>query len=234
MRLFIIFIAGMLVAEGVARWWMSAPPEGLDEPILAYSPSAITAAPESNVTSIDDDALPPATLTLLPDVVARSVPSLHCSHGTVARVDRQDGVTLHLAFFAWDHGTSANVLEAFRHLPDECLGAIGMKLVAVHPPRPFTIDTTTLLFDHTEFRDPSGHPVHAFKAVWVAGTTRLLGDNIRGGSENTRLIRINAAIKRFRPAHARVVQGAVHRLSSPDAAWLAFQNAMLNDLHFTH
>ena len=251
-----------------------------------------------------------SSITPLPEVVSRSIPSLRCSSGIAARIDRPDGITVHAAFFEWDRQSSTNVLEAFKHLPDECMGAIGMTLVKKHPPRTYVvrgqetgdrgqrtearsqgagdrdqetvgpdrragrdsangansestatqsppstkhqgqgtnisspsspnlespisnIPSSTLTFDHTEFLDPTGKPVHAFKGVWVSGAANLLGDGTRGGVEQWNQLRWKAALKRFRPAHARTAQGAVRGIANPDRAWEIFQESMLRDLTF--
>jgi hypothetical protein len=76
-----------------------------------------------------------------------------------------------------------------------------------------------LTFDHTEFRDARGAPVHAFKAVWISGSDRLLAEGLRTGSQALRTLRMRAAAERFRPAHTRVVQGA----ANPEAAWELFE-----------
>ncbi len=82
---------------------------------------------------------PTSTHTLLPDVVAAALPSLRCTTGTAARIDRDDDVTLHVAFFEWDLSSSTSVLEAFKHLPEECMGSIGMTLVEKAPVRTFVV-----------------------------------------------------------------------------------------------
>jgi hypothetical protein len=215
----------------------------------------------------------PSSFTLLPDLVSRSMPSLRCSAGIAARIDRPNGATVHLAFFEWNLADSTNVLEAFKHLPDECMGSIGMTLVKKRPPRTYLVrnqetgnrargsagvppasqgsaddtaqssstnlqspisnlSSSTLSFDHTEFRDPSGKTIHAFKGVWVSGASGLLGDGIRGGGEQWNQIRWRAALKRFRPAYARVAQGAVRGIPNPDLAWEIFEQSMLQDLTF--
>jgi hypothetical protein len=236
-----------------------------------------------------------STYTPLPEIVSAALPSLRCTTGTAARIESEDGVSIHVAFFEWDLSSSSNVLEAFKHLPEECMGSIGMTLIEKAPPRSFTVgldrragplvangaerqgpeivdrgseiaddpssssnqqstthnpqssispsspnlqspisnrSSSTLSFDHTVFRDPRGVMVHAFKGTWVSGASTLLGDGIRGGEEQWNQLRWRAAQKRFRPAHARVAQGAVRGIRDPDLAWQAFEEAMLRDLRF--
>ena len=242
----LILLSWVLVIEGLAWWWMHPAAAGQGEPVLVYRPE-FARAPGARPDMDDDPQLPSgnpsshpkfkiqnskSTLTPLPEIVARSMPSLRCSAGTAARMDREDGITIHLAFFEWELADSTNVLEAFKHLPDQCMGSIGMTLTRHASPRSYQVGGESLAFDHTIFHDPRGVVVHAFKGTWVSGAANLLGDGLRGGAEQWRQIRWKAAIKRFRPAHARVAQGAVRGIANPDLAWQAFEEAMLNDLKF--
>ena len=191
-----------------------------------HEPAATYPSIHNPTTAIDRHYTP------LPEVVAKSLPSLHCSTGTAARLDLDGGVTIHLAFFAWDLANSTNVLDAYEHLPDQCMGSIGLTLTEHQPPRSYQVGGETLTFDHTVFRDPGGITIHAFKGTWVSGANSLLGNGLRGGVEQWRQLRWMSAIKRFGPAYARVAQGAVRGIPNPDAAWLAFKSAMLEDLVF--
>ena len=296
-------VAGILVlgaVEATAYWWMHPAPAGQGEPVLVYQPGfrgqGTQVKTQEQATAQNDSSdqksainnhqssISPSpassTLTPLPEIVAAAIPSLRCSTGTAARIDRDDAVTIHVAFFEWDLTSSTNVLEAFKHLPEECMGSIGMTLVEKASVRTFvvrgqgagvrgqeTVDRglkgqdeataqsssakqqsetiiqqssissapstdSTISFDHTVFRDSRGVVIHAFKGTWVSGATNLLGEGVRGGVELWNQIRRNAAFKRFRPAHARVIQGAVRGIANPDLAWEAFEEAMLNDLSF--
>jgi hypothetical protein len=310
--------------EGLAYWWMHPKPAGLGEPVLTYRPQvgrdparsadvspsarddkdqAPANAPALSTSKFDVgsskfDVPSPSSLTPLPEIVAAALPSLRCTTGTAARIDREDDVTIHVAFFEWDLSSSTNVLEAFKHLPEQCMGSIGMTLIEKAPPRSYVVrqredvnspasssiqkseinnhqssipasspnpqskiinhrssiplsspnpqseinnrqssispspSTETLSFDHTIFRDQAGVIIHAFKGTWVSGANTLLGDGIRGGEEQWRQLRWRAALKRFRPAHARVAQGAVRGIRDPDLAWQSFEESMLRDLRF--
>ncbi len=120
------------------------------------------------------------------------------------------------------------------------MGSIGMKLVAAEPPQTYRVDHLTLAFDHTVFRDPGqdgrldlpGSLVHSFRAVWVAGfdNTNARQGMLGNSLDQLRRIRINSALTRFRPAHARVIQGSVRGAPSSAAAWEAFKTVMLRDL----
>lgn len=117
-----------------------------------------------------------------------------------------------------------------------------MKLVAEKPPESFQINGVTLTFDHTVFQDPGssgalGAPeplIHAFRAIWVSD---IAGADARQGVMGTpldqlRSLRLKCALTRYRPAYARIIQGAVRGAPSAGAAWAAFQAAMLNDLRW--
>ena len=170
--------------------------------------------------------------TPLPEVVAQSLPKLHCSSGTAARFELDDGVSIIVAFFEWDLVDTGNVLEAYKHLPKVCMGSIGMHFIESRQARLFSIGTKILRFNHAVFHGPSGSTVHSFKATWVSGASELLGNRTEGSHNQQRLLRWESALKRFRPAYARVVQGTVHGVQNPDRAWQAFQDAMLVDLTF--
>lgn len=250
-------IATILLAlgavEATAYWWMHPAPAGLGQPVLVYQSGSanrgleivddlisppldpLSAIPDPQSSSPSTLNLQPSTsstTTPLPAVVEKALPSLRCSTGAAARIDRDDGVIIHVAFFEWDLSSSTSVLEAFKHLPEECMGSIGMTLTEKAPPRSYQVGNETLSFDHTVFRDQVGAVVHAFKGTWVSGANKLLGDGGRGGVEQWNQLRWKSALKRFRPAHARVVQGAVRGIPNPDLAWQAFEESMLKDLTF--
>lgn len=226
--------------EGLAYWWMHPAPAGFGQPVLCYRPQMKDRELriEDSTSSVASDRRVPASdscssfFTFLPEVVAKSLPTLSATTGTVARIERDDGVTIHAAFFEWDLADSTSVLESYRHLPDECMGSIGMILLENRPSQTYHVGMETLTFDHTIFRDPRGATVHAFKGTWVSGAKSLLGNGLRGGLEQWRQLRWRSAITRFRPAYGRVTQGAVRGIQNPGLAWQAFENAVLADLSF--
>ena len=247
-------VMALASVEGMAYWWMHPTPSGIGQPVLCYRPDPSRSGgvppasspddPQSSIhdpqspipdpQSSSDSPSPTSTFTLLPEIATRSLPRLSATNGTVARIDRDDGTTIHVAFFEWDHSDSDPnaVMQAFIHLPEECLGHIGMKLISHQPPHAYQVDGETLTFDHTIFRIPGGPIVHAFKCTWVSGTKSLLGNGVRGGMAQWHQLHMKAARNRFLPAHARVAQGAVSGIPDPDQAWQAFQAAMLEDLKF--
>lgn len=184
----------------------------------------------------------PSPLTPLPGVYEQSAPMLRCSGGQVFHTHYGDSIGLHLAFFEWNRTDTGSVLEAFRHMPEACLGSLGLTMVTKGRPLIYQVNGEPISFDHTVFREPGqgrgaagpGPLVHAFRAVWVAGMPAanardgLAGDRIH----RLRTIRLKSALARFRPSHARVIQGAVRGATNADDAWQAFENTMLADLEF--
>jgi hypothetical protein len=247
--------------EGVAYWWMNPPSATQGEPVLVYHPSrSVGVSPttggqaaeraeiqkstlknqESTISPSSPISTSPSfSLTPLPEIYAKSAPMLRCSSGQVLHASFADSSGLHLAFFEWDGTDAGSVLEAFRHMPEACMGSIGMKLVSRGKTIPYQIGSSTLLFDHTVFSEGAGvsmvsPPIHAFRAVWVSGVSAADARKGVGGRELDRLrtIRVQSALHRFRPAHARVIQGAVRGIPDPTLAWQAFEDTMLKDLQF--
>jgi hypothetical protein len=299
----------LVTVEGLAFWWMHPTAAGSGEPVLVYRPGAGEQLADGPPSA--NRPLPTAnsTLTPLPEIYTASAPMLRCSGGQVLHARLDDSSGIHLAFFEWDGTDTGSVLEAFRHMPEACMGSIGLKLVEKAPSRTYvvggqglgargqesgirrersdmdrsysrlasqgdrrgagsnqrseigdqeeaiaqgssSISTSniensklapqSLLFDHTVFREGGGHaalstPIHAFRAVWVSGVPAADARKGLGGDEFDRLrtIRLKSAMDRFRPAHARVIQGAVRGIADPDLAWQAFESTMLKDLSFT-
>lgn len=164
---------------------------------------------------------------------------LRCSTGQVLHVTLEDSAGIHLAFFEWDGTDTGSVLEAFRHMPEACMGSIGMKLISHEKTIPYQIGSETLLFDHTVFSEGGGVSIpgsliHAFRAVWVSGVAAADARQGMDGEDfdHLRTIRLESALHRFRPAQARVIQGAVRGIADTKLAWLAFEDAMLKDLKF--
>jgi len=223
------------------------------------------------VASIDEGAATADRAPQAPPAVDAQAPTRPIAHQSSVIRHSPASLTLHLAFLEWDAESAGSVLEAFRHMPEACMGSIGLGLVSREPGRKYVVDGHELVFDHTIFRDPvaspaarapdrtgspsrppSGSPsaanpnssfllhpssldtVHAFRAVWVSGLAEAdARDGLFGHQlADLRAIRVNAARHRFRPSHARVVQGAVRGAPDGDTAWQAFEQTMLKDLAF--
>jgi hypothetical protein len=328
MRLSLITIALLLLAlgavEALAYWWMHPAPAGLGDPVLAYRPGEN--AEKRKTETLKEDALAPAdssssilsasehasvsgspTYTPLPEIYSRSAPMLRCSGGQVFHLQLDSNIGLHLAYFEWNNTDTGSVLEAFRHMPEACMGSIGMTLIEKLPPRHYVVGRQgtgdggresgdggresggreqrsevrgqgsevrdqrseirgkgsadaparsssssssppnlqspipkphLLVFDHTVFREGGEGgarlrpPVHSFRAVWISGIEGADARSGFGGDTFKRLrtIRLKAVTNRLRPPHARVVQGTVRGAPNPDAAWQAFEQAILHDL----
>ncbi|MCX6868779.1 MAG: hypothetical protein NTV46_21770 [Verrucomicrobia bacterium] len=155
--------------EGLAYWWMHPSPAGLGQPVLAYRPQMGDRGSQmedrgsrmedrgsqmgDRGSKIEDDAAipslddprstihdpPSSSYTPLPDVCAQAAPMLRCSSGQVLHVKLDDTIGLHLAFFEWDGTDTGSVLEAFRHMPEACMGSIGMTLVSKEKPIAYTV-----------------------------------------------------------------------------------------------
>jgi hypothetical protein len=261
-----IFLALALAAvEGLAYWWTHPAASSVARPILTYRLSSLN-----------------HSITSLPEIYNQASSMLRCSNGQVFHATLDDNIGIHFAYFEWDDTDTGSVLEAFRHMPEACMGSLGMKLIAHEKPIAYTVreDETgdsspnaatslshfnqkskidnhqssispsssshlasaTLIFDHTTFSEavangapiPSTLPIHAFRAVWVDSMQTADARKGLDGEkmDSLRAIRLKSALTRFRPQHARVIQGAVRGAPSGEAAWEAFEKAMLADLNY--
>lgn len=225
-------VASLAAIEGLSWLWMN--PRSAHEDVIAitHHPAAATA-----LTSGENSAV----VTHLPDIYRKAAPMLRCSDGKVFMVETPDSLTLHLAFFEWERTDTGSVLEAFRHMPEICLGSIGMKLLSREKPVLHRIGGETLVFEHAVFtNNPSAASmlqprVHSFRAVWVAGAgDDGLGSKAAGqGAGRLRGIRLKAALNRYRPPRACVIQGTVYGALHAGAAWAAFEETMLRELVVT-
>ncbi|WP_193212279.1 hypothetical protein [Luteolibacter marinus] len=173
---------------------------------------------------------------LHPDQYREVQPSLHCDAGWIAQSDGEEKAGMRIAWFQWDGAETVNTLEAFKHLPEQCMGSIGMRLEKIHPRRRLEIDGHTLVFDSTQFRPRGGGQVmNVFKCVWVSGLdgADLRGDILLGGTgHDLRRLRFAAALTRFKPAHTRVIMGSVAGLPSEDLAWHQLSASLRQGLHW--
>jgi hypothetical protein len=239
-------IAVFLASVEVIAWWWMNPRESDDSyPILTYqarqasqalSPEGISSGPGESGKNTEK-----LTFTSLPEIYQNSAPKLRCSGGEVLHAQLGDRTGLHIAYFEWDGTDTGSVLEAFRHTPEICLGSLGMELVSKEKPITWELDGRSLVFDHIIFREPLkgrgvgySQQVHTFRAVWVEGMDGtdyregLLGDQMKRLGP----IRLKSALSRYRPAHARVIQGAVRGVPNGAAAWELFEKVTLDDLRF--
>lgn len=215
----VLALLPVLAAELAAGWWMASGAVA-DQTVLELKP------PTEGWERRRED-------------YAEVVPSLRCSSGWIADLvdaDDRPGPATRVSFFRWDATDTVNTLEAFKHLPEQCMGAIGMHLEEIHPRRVLETPGGELHFDSTRFRSgDGGRAVHIFKCVWVHG---FEGADLRGGvlggktGHQLRGLRLAAARERFRPRHTRVIMGAVSGMPTEALAWRSFQRAIEGQLEW--
>lgn len=217
-RTLLILALALAAVEGLAWWWMNPASVAGNPRVLEWN----------HVASSPADAA--KEWTWHPELVAKYQDSLGCSAGQIAHAKLDGTSEIYAAFFSWDR-SSASVIEAYRHLPEECLGSIGMSLIEHRQPRSFLVGNQTIDFGHSVFRDHRGIIVHSFKATWVSGTDKVYGTGLARLTE-WRKVRLQAALKRFQPGHARVIQGCVRGIYDHERAWNIFADSVLPSLHF--
>jgi len=213
----LVWILPVLASQLAASWWTHP-----DAP-LNPGPSLELLVPEK-----------PDGWSLHPELYREVQPSLHCNNGWIANLDGSSGPAMRVAYFKWDRASTLNTLEAFKHLPEQCMASIGMELEKIYPGRRLESSGQTLVFDSTLFRPHGGgQSVHVFKCVWVGGLESadlregvLLGNN---GTELRRL-RLSAAFTRFKPEHTRVIMGSVAGMPSEELAWRSFSSSIRDRL----
>ncbi len=219
--LIFLWILPALCAEIGAYIWMTPASTGKSQDILEIS------FPTGN-----------NAWNLQNDIYQEVQPSLNCSAGWIADVRNEDLPEARVSFFRWDATTTANTLEAFKHLPEQCMGAIGMELEKIYPPRVLENVGGNLKFDSTQFRPKGGgRAVHIFKCVWVEGfpNSSLRDDALLGKDGNElRQLRVAAAIARFRPQHTRVIMGGILGMPSEELAWNQFSRLIEGNVKWRH
>lgn len=201
-----VLVGLAFAAEGLAGWWMSPGSRADSKPVLEWDAG-------------DGD------WDVRYDVLQEIQTPLRCTGGWVGDTTVSE-TPVRISFIRWDETSNANTLEAFKHMPEVCMGSIGMDLEEIHPRRLLEIDGRTLYFDSTRFRPTGGGPaVHVFKCIWVGGREDV---DLRGGLggnsiDELRQFRLTIAATRFRPAHTRVVMGGISGLPSEALAWNEFR-----------
>ena len=214
-----VFLLPVGLPELAARWWMA--PAG-DPRSDAYP-------------ALPEPAGNPSFLPL-PELFKEVKPSLHCTSGWMGNLGEPQAPIVRIGWFEWDEAGTVSTLEAFKHLPEECMGAAGMRLEKIHPPRLVGEGSRKLIFDSTRFRPEGGSTsIHVFKCVWVSGWE---GVGLREGAMGVanlmerRHLRLAAAKGRFRPPRARVLMVSVTGLPSEDLAWRWAGNHALGSLQW--
>lgn len=216
----VLWMLPVLIAEVAAYLWMNP------------------ASPEE-AESVLELSIPPGDHSWIPqgDVYGQVQPSLHCSSGWISDVGSEDRPEARVSFFRWDATDTVNTLEAFKHLPEQCMGAIGMSLEKIHRTRELETPGGQLHFDSTQFRPQGGgRAVHIFKCVWVSGfpDSTLRDDALMGQTGNQlRQLRLAAAAARFRPRHTRIIMGGVFGMPTEELAWKRFEKMIRGQIRWT-
>lgn len=216
----VLWILPVLIAEVAAHLWMNPASNAEVESVLELSfPS--------------DDR----SWILQSDVYEQVQPALLCSSGWISDIGTEDGAEARVSFFRWDSTDTVNTLEAFKHLPEQCMGAIGMRLENIHQTRVMETPGGLLHFDSTQFRPQGGgRAVHIFKCVWVGGfpDSTMRDDALMGkNGHELRQLRMAAAAARFRPRHTRVIMGGVLGMPTEELAWKRFEKLIRGHLGWT-
>ncbi|GAA5484128.1 hypothetical protein [Haloferula sargassicola] len=216
MKLLLVGLVGLLpvvLSEMTAFFWMHPPPESHAGPVLEIT-------------------FPGAAWNVHPDDFDKANHQLRSTSGWIAD-SGQTPPELSLSFFRWDHASTGSTLEAFRHMPEQCMPSIGMVLEKHFNSRTLNTPEGTLVFDASRFRPKGGgSSVHIYKCVWVHGYQEA---DMRGGVfeghnvKELRSLRQSAAQQRFRPAFTRVIMGSVTGMPTEDLAWQRF-SSFLNPL----
>lgn len=212
-----LVLAVVFGAEGFSAWWMKPPVPDPDRMILEWEPPVGGGA------------------TSRPELYQEVRGSLRCSSGWIGDLESV-GRPVRVSFFRWDQTRTINTLEAFKHLPEQCMGSIGMRMDRHFAPRVLEIDGREVEFDVSLFRSSEGTAaVYVFKAVWVSGhedATLRRGLSGYSGHELRRL-RLAAAWNRFRPPHTRVLMGGISAVPTEELAWREFRRLVEPNLRWT-
>lgn len=208
----------VLGAEAFSAWWMKETPVDPGQPVLEWSPptgEGVTRHPE------------------LYDEV-RSM--LRCTSGWIGDLE-SGGRPVRISFFRWDRSNVGSTLEAFRHIPEACMGSAGMELQEIYEPRVIQTEHGPLSFDVTRFRPEGGGQVmFIYKGVWVAG---MEGTELRSGMEefsqsgDLKEIRLRAAKERYRPPFTRVLMAGISAVPTEELAWKEFRRLVEPNLQWT-
>ena len=218
----VIPLLPVLAAEGFSYFWMNPPrPDG-----SVLVPHLAPPVADSSFESRQDD-------------YEKARKGLMCSGGWIGRLGGNDAPKVHLSWVEWDQLGVANTLEAFRHLPEECMGSIGMVQEKVYAQREAGTGERRMVFDSSQFRSEHGGPaMYIFKAVWVSGTRAMsqrgefFGFDLGTINRSRGAIRMASALHRFKPDHTRVFMAGVTGLPSEELAWRHFSREILPQIQW--
>ncbi len=162
--------------------------------------------------------------------------ALACSTGWMGKQGGGATPLTRLIWVEWDRTNARNTLGAFRHMPEQCLGSIGMTLEHIYPQRVYGEGDKQFVFDSTLFRPlRGGQAVFVFKAVWISGLQGAkLRENVLAVNQlDLGALRFAAATHRFNPEHTRVFMAGVIGLPSEELAWKSFSREILSLVKWT-
>lgn len=164
--------------------------------------------------------------------------SLSCDTGLRGVIRGRYGSVVSVGFFEWNDSQSTRVSEVLAHMPEVCMGMVGVNLEEMFPSRRVSFGDFELIFDATRFRGADGKPIFIFKAPWIDGVREL---DLRRGPhsgivkvDDQRMFRLESVKRRYSPRYARVLMGGVHGATTVDEAWEIFSEAVLKDVYAKH
>jgi hypothetical protein len=207
-RVVLLGMAAVVGAEAFAAWWMGPRPIDPNLPVLEWSPpgEGRWQAHHEAYDEVDD--------------------TLRCSSGWVGNVE-SGGRPVRISFFRWDQVSTINTLDVFNHMPEICMGSVGMRLQRVHEPRILEIDGRSIKFDVTFFRPENGMgSTYVYKCYFVAGEEEF---DLREGYSGVRFqdlrkFRLMLTWRRFRPPYSRVLMGGISGVPTEELAWQEFRS----------
>lgn len=216
-------LLSVLAAEVFSYFWMNPPRR--DGPVLV--PHLVPPVADRTYKSHRDD-------------YDKARESLMCSGGWIGSLGGSNAPKVHLSWVEWDRTGVANTLEAFRHLPEECMGSIGMMQEKVYPAREAGTGERRMVFDSSLFRpQQGGQAMYVFKAVWVSGTGAMsqradfFGFDLGTINRSRMVMRMASTWHRFKPDHTRVLMAGVTGLPSEELAWRHFSREILPKIEWT-
>jgi hypothetical protein len=215
-------LLSVLAAEAFSYFWMNPPrPDG---PVMV--PHLAPPVADGSFKSNQDE-------------FEKAREGLMCSGGWIGSVGGDNKPRVHLSWVEWDQLGVANTLEAFRHLPEECMGSVGMVQEKVYPQREIGTGERRMVFDSSRFRsERGGQAMYVFKAVWVSGTGGMsqrgefFGFDLGTINRSRGAIRMASTLHRFKPDHTRVMMAGVTGLPSEELAWRHFSREVLPQIRW--
>ncbi len=217
-------------------WCLVSLLPGLAAEIISYKWMNPNLSESSLILPIFRPPLENSTFELSDKEFNKVKDELTCSRGWIGKQGGDATPLTRLIWIEWDRTNARNTLEAFRHMPEQCLGSIGMTLERIYPQRIYGEGDKQFVFDSTQFRPlRGGQSIFVFKAVWISGLQGAkLRENVLAVNQlDLGALRFAAATHRFNPEHTRVLMGGVVGLPSEELAWKSFSRDVLSQIQWT-